>query len=127
MHGWNHTHGTDDCFKLNRRKKRRKLNMSQNGKDKVSYKDLNAFINAKATAALNKAKKKRKERKDKEVKINTFNQFRSLNVESSDKEGKLKEKATTADSDSSDSDSESEASRLLSDASDSEGSVECDV
>ena len=91
----------------------------------MSYKDLNAFVNAKVTAALNKAKKKRKERKDKEVEINAFNQFRSLNVESSDEEGKLKEEATTADSDS--SDSKSEASRLLSDASDSEGSIECNV
>ena len=67
-----------------------------------------------------------KERKDKEVKINAFNQFRSLNVESSNEEGELKEEATAADGDS-ESESESEASRLLSNASDSKDSIERDV
>eukprot|EP00957_Ditylum_brightwellii_P032474 2461087-Ditylum_brightwellii.AAC.1 len=66
MHGRNHTNATDDCFELNRCKKRGKPKTSQNGKDKVSYKDLNTFVNAKVTAALNKAKAKHKERKDKE-------------------------------------------------------------
>eukprot|EP00957_Ditylum_brightwellii_P180699 13765422-Ditylum_brightwellii.AAC.1 len=124
MHGWNNTHETDDCFELNQRKKHGKLNMSQSGKDKVSYKDLNAFVNAKVMAALNKAKKKHKERKDKEVKINAFNQFHSLNVESSDKEGKFKEEDTTADGNSS---SESEASCLLSNTSDSKDDIENDI
>ena len=82
MHGWNNTHGTDNCFELNQRKKRTKSDTSWGGKDKVSYKDLNAFVNAKVTAALNKATKKQK--KEKEVEINAFNQFRSLKVESSD-------------------------------------------
>eukprot|EP00957_Ditylum_brightwellii_P080031 6086132-Ditylum_brightwellii.AAC.1 len=84
MHGRTNTHDTNDCFELNRRKKHAKSESSRNGKDKVSYKDLNAFVNAKVTAALNKAKKKQK--KEKEVEINAFNQFRSLKVESSDEE-----------------------------------------
>ena len=120
MHGQNMTHGTEDCFELNRRKKRAKFKSSRNEKDKVTYKDLNAFVNAKVSAALNKAKKKQK--KEKEVEINAFNQFRSLNVDSSDEEGELKDDAAAYDSDSG-----SEASRLLSDASDSEGSVEVDT
>eukprot|EP00957_Ditylum_brightwellii_P125762 9587004-Ditylum_brightwellii.AAC.1 len=36
----NNTHDTDDCFELNQRKKRTKLNTSHHDKDKVSYKDL---------------------------------------------------------------------------------------
>ena len=86
----------------------------------MSYKDLNAFVNAKVTAALNKAKKKQKEKKD--LELNAFNKFRTLNVDSSDEEGELKESAAAPHSDS-----ESEASRLLSDASDSEGSIEADT
>eukprot|EP00957_Ditylum_brightwellii_P071983 5470813-Ditylum_brightwellii.AAC.1 len=58
-------------------------------------------------ATLNKAKKKQK--KEKEVKINAFNKFCSLNVESSDEEGELKESAPAVHSNS-----KSEASRLLS-------------
>eukprot|EP00957_Ditylum_brightwellii_P154807 11781741-Ditylum_brightwellii.AAC.1 len=58
------------------------------------------------------------------VEINAFNQFHSLNVESSDKEGELKEEANTADSDS--SSSKSKASCLLSDASNSEDDIEND-
>eukprot|EP00957_Ditylum_brightwellii_P113144 8628736-Ditylum_brightwellii.AAC.1 len=94
---------------------------SQSGKDKVSYKDLNAFVNARVTAALNKAKKKQK--KEKEVIFNVFNKFCSLNVESSgkDKEGKLRESApaTDSNSDNSDSNSNNEASRILSNDSNS--------
>eukprot|EP00957_Ditylum_brightwellii_P203270 15333948-Ditylum_brightwellii.AAC.1 len=56
MHGPNRTHDTKDCYELNQRNKRAKLNTSHNGADKVTYKDLNAFINAKVTAALKKAK-----------------------------------------------------------------------
>eukprot|EP00957_Ditylum_brightwellii_P193492 14734346-Ditylum_brightwellii.AAC.1 len=97
MHGRNNTHDMDDCFELNRCKKRAKSDTSQSGKDKVSYKDLNIFVNAKVTASLNKAKKKQKKEK-----------------ESSDEEGKLKESAPAADSDSN-SNSNSEASCLLSD------------
>eukprot|EP00957_Ditylum_brightwellii_P022834 1722533-Ditylum_brightwellii.AAC.1 len=98
MHGQNNTHDTDDCFELNQHKKCAKSDMSWSGKDKVSYKDLNVFVNTKILAALNKSKKKQK--KEKEVEINAFNKFCSLNVESSDedKEGKLKENAPTADS-----------------------------
>eukprot|EP00957_Ditylum_brightwellii_P123725 9432566-Ditylum_brightwellii.AAC.1 len=64
MHGRNNTHDTDNCFELNRRKKRAKLESSRSGKDKVSCKDLNAFVKAKVTAALNKAKKKQKKEKE---------------------------------------------------------------
>eukprot|EP00957_Ditylum_brightwellii_P136690 10423811-Ditylum_brightwellii.AAC.1 len=98
MHGQNPTHDTDDCFKLNRRNKHAKSGMSQSGKDKVSYRDLNTFVYAKVKAALNKVKKKQKERKEKEVKINAFNKLCSLNVESSDKEGELKASTTAVDS-----------------------------
>ena len=65
MHGRNNNHNTDDCFELNQRKKHAKSDTSWSRKDKLSYKDLNAFVNAKVTAALNKAKTKRKERKEK--------------------------------------------------------------
>eukprot|EP00957_Ditylum_brightwellii_P118478 9036196-Ditylum_brightwellii.AAC.1 len=71
-------------------------------------------------AALNKAKKKYK--KEKEVEINAFNKFCSLNVESSNEEGELKASATAADSNS-----ESKESCLLSNASNSEGSIECNM
>eukprot|EP00957_Ditylum_brightwellii_P107467 8200067-Ditylum_brightwellii.AAC.1 len=120
IHRQNNTHETDNCFELNRRKKLAKLETSQSGKDKVSYRDLNAFVNAKAMAALNKAKKKQK--KEKKVKINAFNQFCSFKVESSDEEGELKASAAASDSNS-----ESKVSCLLSNASDSKGSVECDI
>eukprot|EP00957_Ditylum_brightwellii_P197656 15058227-Ditylum_brightwellii.AAC.1 len=120
MHRWNNTHNMDNCFELNRHKKRSKLETSRSGKDKVSYMDLNAFVNAKVTAALNKAKKKQK--KEKEVEINAFTKFCSLNVESSNEEGELKASATAADSDS-----KSKASRLLSNASNGKGSIECNM
>eukprot|EP00957_Ditylum_brightwellii_P034334 2604625-Ditylum_brightwellii.AAC.1 len=69
-------------------------------------------------AALNKAKKKQK--KEKEVEINAFNTFQSLNIESSGKEGELKESAPAADSNS---DSKIKASPLLSNDSDSDVSA----
>eukprot|EP00957_Ditylum_brightwellii_P201813 15327347-Ditylum_brightwellii.AAC.1 len=85
MYKQNKTHDTEDCFKLKRRAKHAKSNTIQNEADNVTYKDLNAFVNAK--------------RKEKEVKINAFNKFCSLNVESSNKEGKLNKHAITADND----------------------------
>eukprot|EP00957_Ditylum_brightwellii_P196984 15007687-Ditylum_brightwellii.AAC.1 len=39
--------------------------MSCNKEDNVTYKDLNAFVNAKVTAALNKAKKNQKRKRQK--------------------------------------------------------------
>eukprot|EP00957_Ditylum_brightwellii_P124351 9478355-Ditylum_brightwellii.AAC.2 len=52
--------------------------------DKVTYKDLNAFVNAKVTAALKRAKNIfKKEKKDKQAKLNAFNKFRTLNVNES--------------------------------------------
>eukprot|EP00957_Ditylum_brightwellii_P054331 4116345-Ditylum_brightwellii.AAC.1 len=57
MHGCNRTYYTEGCFELKQHEKCAKPNTSQKKADKISYKDLNAFVNAKATAAFNKAKK----------------------------------------------------------------------
>eukprot|EP00957_Ditylum_brightwellii_P098491 7503322-Ditylum_brightwellii.AAC.1 len=57
MHGLNKTHGTEDCFDLKWHAKCTKTNTTQNEADKVTSKDLNAFVNAKVTVAFNKAKK----------------------------------------------------------------------
>eukprot|EP00957_Ditylum_brightwellii_P074766 5682119-Ditylum_brightwellii.AAC.1 len=65
MHGPNKTHNTKDCFKLKRRAKRTKADTNRGGADKVTYKDLNAFVNAKVTAALNKTKKNQKKKEKK--------------------------------------------------------------
>eukprot|EP00957_Ditylum_brightwellii_P200903 15314533-Ditylum_brightwellii.AAC.1 len=65
MYGPNRTHTTKDCFELNQRAKHAKANLSHFEKGKVAYKDLNAFVNAKITDALKKAKKKQKEKKAK--------------------------------------------------------------
>eukprot|EP00957_Ditylum_brightwellii_P126102 9612998-Ditylum_brightwellii.AAC.1 len=90
MHGHNRTHDTEDCFEQKwRAAKRAKPNMNCAKTDKVSYKDLNAFDNAKVTAALNKAKKDlKKQMKEKEVNLNAFDKFCSLNVECSDEKDK---------------------------------------
>eukprot|EP00957_Ditylum_brightwellii_P161352 12286025-Ditylum_brightwellii.AAC.1 len=58
--------------------------MTRGGSDKVTYKDLNAFVNAKVTAALNNSKNQKK--KEKKLTINVFNKFRNLKVEDSSKE-----------------------------------------
>eukprot|EP00957_Ditylum_brightwellii_P139166 10607210-Ditylum_brightwellii.AAC.1 len=47
MHGPNRTHNTKDCFELKRCTKRAKADTNRGGADKVTYKDLNAFVNAK--------------------------------------------------------------------------------
>eukprot|EP00957_Ditylum_brightwellii_P047615 3617249-Ditylum_brightwellii.AAC.1 len=86
MHRPNMTHDTKDCFELNRRKKRAKTNTNHNGSDKVTYKDLNTFVNAKVTAALKTAKSQNKKKEAKKVTINTFDKFRNLKVDSSNKE-----------------------------------------
>eukprot|EP00957_Ditylum_brightwellii_P032547 2466156-Ditylum_brightwellii.AAC.1 len=65
MHGPNRTHSTKDCFELKRCTKRAKADANHGGADKVSYKDLNAFVNAKVTAALSKAKKNQKKKEKK--------------------------------------------------------------
>eukprot|EP00957_Ditylum_brightwellii_P103529 7887954-Ditylum_brightwellii.AAC.1 len=78
MHGCNSTHNTEDCFEVKRHMKRAKPNTNCGKADKVNYKDLNAFINTK------------------EVKLNAFNKFCSLNVESSDEEDKLNKHAPVA-------------------------------
>eukprot|EP00957_Ditylum_brightwellii_P123453 9412160-Ditylum_brightwellii.AAC.1 len=62
MHKDNCTHNTKDCFELNRRAKHAKSNPSSE-KGHVAYKDLNAFVNAKVTEALKKAKKEQKKAK----------------------------------------------------------------
>eukprot|EP00957_Ditylum_brightwellii_P030280 2293067-Ditylum_brightwellii.AAC.1 len=53
MHRCNKSHNTEDCFELKRHAKHTKLDETQKDADNVTYKDLNAFINAKVTAALN--------------------------------------------------------------------------
>eukprot|EP00957_Ditylum_brightwellii_P206557 15348993-Ditylum_brightwellii.AAC.1 len=57
MHGRNRTHNTKDCLELKWRAKQAKPGTNRDKVDKVSYKDLNALVNAKVTTALNKAKK----------------------------------------------------------------------
>eukprot|EP00957_Ditylum_brightwellii_P041542 3146281-Ditylum_brightwellii.AAC.1 len=63
MHGPNRTHNTKDCFELKQCAKCAKADTNRGGANKVTYKDLNNFINAKVTATLNKAKKIKKKRK----------------------------------------------------------------
>eukprot|EP00957_Ditylum_brightwellii_P175238 13341208-Ditylum_brightwellii.AAC.1 len=62
MHGPNRTHSTKDCFELKHCAKCAKADTTRGGADKVIYKDLNAFVNAKVAAALNKAKKNQKKK-----------------------------------------------------------------
>eukprot|EP00957_Ditylum_brightwellii_P085099 6470053-Ditylum_brightwellii.AAC.1 len=62
MYRPNRTHSTKDCFELKRRTKRAKADTTCGRVDKVTYKDLNAFVNAKVTTALNKAKKNQKKK-----------------------------------------------------------------
>eukprot|EP00957_Ditylum_brightwellii_P027959 2112413-Ditylum_brightwellii.AAC.1 len=62
MHGPNKTHSTKNCFELKQRVKRAKADTSCGRVDKVTYKDLKAFVNAKVTANLNKAKKNQKKK-----------------------------------------------------------------
>eukprot|EP00957_Ditylum_brightwellii_P059229 4495563-Ditylum_brightwellii.AAC.1 len=71
---------------MKRRAKRAKANPNQAKKGKIAYKDLNAFINTKVTVTLKKAQKERIEKKTKKVTINTFDKFRSLNIDSSSEE-----------------------------------------
>eukprot|EP00957_Ditylum_brightwellii_P062015 4706683-Ditylum_brightwellii.AAC.1 len=115
MHGPNRTHNTKDCFELKQQAKRANADANCGGADKVSYKDLNAFVNTKVTAALNKAKKKKQEAK--KVTINAFDNFCSLKVDdSSNEESDHKVNALAA---ASDNDSDSNASRVPSKDSDS--------
>eukprot|EP00957_Ditylum_brightwellii_P180920 13783733-Ditylum_brightwellii.AAC.1 len=65
MHRLNRTHNAKDCFELKQRTKRAKADANCGGADKVSYKDLNAFVNAKVTAVLKKAKKNQKKKEAK--------------------------------------------------------------
>eukprot|EP00957_Ditylum_brightwellii_P110490 8427237-Ditylum_brightwellii.AAC.1 len=63
MHRPNRTRNTKDFFELKQHAKRAKADTNRGKADKVTYKDLNTFVNAKVTAALNKAKKNRKKKK----------------------------------------------------------------
>eukprot|EP00957_Ditylum_brightwellii_P138558 10561340-Ditylum_brightwellii.AAC.1 len=97
MHRPNRTHNTKDCFELKRCAKRAKADANPGGADKVFYKDLNAFINTKVTAALNKAKKNQKKKEAKKVTINAFDNFRNLKADdSSDEESNHKVNALAA-------------------------------
>eukprot|EP00957_Ditylum_brightwellii_P049752 3772906-Ditylum_brightwellii.AAC.1 len=64
LHRLNKTHDTKDCYKLKQHTKCVKQGKERKDMDKVTYKDLNIFVNAKVTAALKKAKKKFQERKE---------------------------------------------------------------
>ena len=115
LHGQNKTHHTKDCFEMKRRAKRAKTTPEDG---KIAYKDLNAFVNAKVTAALKKAHKERTEKKAKKVTINAFDKFRSLNVDdSSDEES---DHDVNALAEASDHDSDSDNSRVPSEDSDSD-------
>eukprot|EP00957_Ditylum_brightwellii_P025275 1912957-Ditylum_brightwellii.AAC.1 len=63
MHRPNRTHDTKDCFELKQCAKCTKADTNCGGADKVTYKDLNDFVNAKVNASLNKAKKNWKKKK----------------------------------------------------------------
>eukprot|EP00957_Ditylum_brightwellii_P099131 7550731-Ditylum_brightwellii.AAC.1 len=67
MHGPNRTHNTKDYFELKQRAKCAKADANRGVVDKVSYKDLNAFVNAKVSAALSEAKKNQKKKEAKKV------------------------------------------------------------
>eukprot|EP00957_Ditylum_brightwellii_P208309 15356769-Ditylum_brightwellii.AAC.1 len=83
--------------------------MSRDKADKVTYKDLNVFVNAKVTAALNKAKKNQKKKEAKKVTINTFDKFCNLKVNSSNEESNPEVNTFAAIFDN---DSNSDASRV---------------
>eukprot|EP00957_Ditylum_brightwellii_P173397 13202721-Ditylum_brightwellii.AAC.1 len=110
------THDIKDCHELNQRKKRAKTNANCNGSDKVTYKDLNTFVDAKVTAALKKAKSQNKKKEAKKVTISAFNKFCNLKVDSSNKESGPEVDALAA---TDNNDSDSDASRLPSKDSDS--------
>eukprot|EP00957_Ditylum_brightwellii_P080440 6118259-Ditylum_brightwellii.AAC.1 len=75
MHGRNRTHNTRGCFELKWHAKHMKANTSRDEADKVTYKDLNAFVNAKVTAALNKAKKSQKKKEEKKLRLTPLINF----------------------------------------------------
>eukprot|EP00957_Ditylum_brightwellii_P013307 1003984-Ditylum_brightwellii.AAC.1 len=54
MHGRNKTHDIEDCFELTQRAKHTKQGKTRTEANKVTYKDLNAFVTTKVTAALKK-------------------------------------------------------------------------
>eukprot|EP00957_Ditylum_brightwellii_P115426 8803446-Ditylum_brightwellii.AAC.1 len=104
MHGPNRTHNTKDCFELKQRAKRVKAETNCGRADKVTYKDLNAFVNAKVIAALNKAKKDQKQ-KGKKMTINAFDNFHNLKVDDSSNEESDHEVNALAAASNNDSDS----------------------
>eukprot|EP00957_Ditylum_brightwellii_P001417 110943-Ditylum_brightwellii.AAC.1 len=117
MHRPNRTHNTKDCFELKQCATRAKANTSRDKADKVTYKDLNVFVNAKVTAALNKAKKSQKKKEAKKVTINAFDKFRNFKVDSSNEESNHEVNALAA---ASDNDRDSNASCVPSEDSNSD-------
>eukprot|EP00957_Ditylum_brightwellii_P129374 9868971-Ditylum_brightwellii.AAC.1 len=117
MHRPNRTHNMKDCFKLEQRAKCVKADADRSGMDKVSYQDLNTFVNAKVPTALNKAKKNQKKNEAKKVTVNAFDNFRNLKVDNSiDEESNHKVNALGA---ASNDDSDSNTSHVSSKDSDS--------
>eukprot|EP00957_Ditylum_brightwellii_P029630 2239088-Ditylum_brightwellii.AAC.1 len=57
MHGHNKTHNTEVCFELKGYVKHAKLDEIRKDADKVTCKDLSAFINAKVTTASKRQRK----------------------------------------------------------------------
>eukprot|EP00957_Ditylum_brightwellii_P120052 9161004-Ditylum_brightwellii.AAC.1 len=93
------THNTNDCFELNQHKKGSKTNPNRNGLDKVTYKDLNDFVNAKVTASLKKAQSQNKKKEAKMVTISSFNKFCNLKVDSINEESNPEVNALAATDD----------------------------
>eukprot|EP00957_Ditylum_brightwellii_P162188 12349838-Ditylum_brightwellii.AAC.1 len=110
MQGPNMTRNTKDCFELKQRTKHVKADTNRCGADKVFYKDLNAFVNVKVTAALNKAEKSQKKQEAKKVTINAIDSFRTLKVDNSSNEESNHKVNTLAAA--SDDDSESDTSHV---------------
>eukprot|EP00957_Ditylum_brightwellii_P046248 3508977-Ditylum_brightwellii.AAC.1 len=108
LHGRNKTCNTEDYYELKGHTKHTKQGKERKIRDKVTYKDLNVFVNAKVTTAFKKAKKNlKKEKKDKLVELKTFNKFCMLTVNKiSDNEDKQDAHVSIDVDDDSNSDSE---------------------
>eukprot|EP00957_Ditylum_brightwellii_P180500 13749587-Ditylum_brightwellii.AAC.1 len=62
------------------------MRQSKPESDKVSYKDLNTFVDAKVTAALKKANSHQKKKEARKVTVDTFDKFCNLKADSNNEE-----------------------------------------
>eukprot|EP00957_Ditylum_brightwellii_P062151 4717063-Ditylum_brightwellii.AAC.1 len=100
MHGCNKTHNTKDCFELKQCVKCARQNETCKVVDKVTYKDLNAFVNTKATTDLNKAKKNlKKQKKEKNNEEDKPSTHASTYVDNNDSSASCLLSDTKSDSD----------------------------